>query len=530
MRGNLLPGDLPQLLSDLYLGGKTGWLDLQQGEERVKVLFREGRIVDVSTRTPERPAPGPDDSSRLKLHRVLEELGIRRRQSAGRSPGRRDRLYQAFCWKDASYVFEEAESVPEADPGVQLSTEQAIVEAIHRIEDPGFVRKTLGDTQRVLVLCVDPASTLEEPTLTLTDGQILGLVDGTLSAQQVLESVPGDAAEREKSLLGLLLRGLVEYLPPSAPREEPAAVEAEAAPPIESAAPIETAVPPGISTEPEAALPMPKAASAPAPHAEIALDDETQAALDAKRREIGEAFGGFGRKNHFEVLGVPETASSAEIERAFERLTERFHPDAYQHPALADLRLELEAVYLRIEGAHEVLSRPESRAAYATELARRRARDTVAVQSSPAVTDPGLPATEEERVWLLEERIHRAERLLSEGNYFDAIQLLEGSIPLIQGKKQKPRAQVLLARAYIKNPNWLRRGEELLQKVVHDDPQNADAYFLLGTIYKASGRQSRAVGMFRKVQELKPGHKGAAAELSAGGAPLLKKLFGLGRR
>ena len=69
----------------------------------------------------------------------------------------------------------------------------------------------------------------------------------------------------------------------------------------------------------------------------------------------------------------------------------------------------------------------------------------------------------------------------------------------IYGRKQKERARTpLLARAYIKNPNWLRRGEELLQLVIQDDPQNAEAHFALGRPLKDTGMSSRAVTLFKK--------------------------------
>ena len=134
-----------------------------------------------------------------------------------------------------------------------------------------------------------------------------------------------------------------------------------------------------------------------------------------------------------------------------------------------------------------------------------------------------------ENAWMAEEAIHRAERLIADTKTWDAIQLLQAVIPRIFGRKQRDRARVLLAKAYIKNPNWLRRGEELLQTVILEDPQNAEAHFALGMLYKESGMSSRAVGMFKKALELRPDHKHAQAELnSLSGPAFLRKLFGKG--
>jgi tetratricopeptide (TPR) repeat protein len=131
---------------------------------------------------------------------------------------------------------------------------------------------------------------------------------------------------------------------------------------------------------------------------------------------------------------------------------------------------------------------------------------------------------------LAEEALHRADGLIAAGKVWDAIQLLTAVIPRIYGRKQRERARVFLAKAYIKNPNWLRRGEELLQQVIQEDPQNAEAHFALGMLYKDTGMSSRAVNLFKKALELRPEHKQAQAELNAlsGGAAFLRKIFGKG--
>ena len=96
------------------------------------------------------------------------------------------------------------------------------------------------------------------------------------------------------------------------------------------------------------------------------------------------------------------------------------------------------------------------------------------------------------------------------------------------------RAQVLLARAYMKNPNWGRRAEELLQRVVQENPDFADAYVALGHLYRASQLKSRAQAMYRKAVQAQPGHPEALAELAAldgegpEGPTLLKKFFSKG--
>jgi Tfp pilus assembly protein PilF len=107
--------------------------------------------------------------------------------------------------------------------------------------------------------------------------------------------------------------------------------------------------------------------------------------------------------------------------------------------------------------------------------------------------------------------------------------MLESHIPAMEPRAQQHRGRLLLARAYSKNPNWLRRAEEVLQQLLREDPTNADVHYELGLIYKAGGFVARAQGMFRRALELRPGHKEAMAQLgiqAEGQSPgLLKRLF-----
>jgi tetratricopeptide (TPR) repeat protein len=98
--------------------------------------------------------------------------------------------------------------------------------------------------------------------------------------------------------------------------------------------------------------------------------------------------------------------------------------------------------------------------------------------------------------------------------FWDAIQLLENAIPAARSR-MKQKGRVLLARSYLRNPNWVKQAEQVLLAATQEDATYAEPFFVLGTIYKASGLRSRAVSMFRKAVELKPEHEEAAAELLA---------------
>ena len=63
-------------------------------------------------------------------------------------------------------------------------------------------------------------------------------------------------------------------------------------------------------------------------------------------------------KDYYEVLGVPKTASQAEVKKAFRKLARQHHPDAKPGDAVAERKFK------EINEANEVLSDPDKRKKY----------------------------------------------------------------------------------------------------------------------------------------------------------------------
>jgi DnaJ domain/Tetratricopeptide repeat len=522
------------LLSDVYRQKRTGILALGLGRSALRVAVREGHLAGLlpdrgSSRVPER-RPSPDDSAQLKLERVLSEVGLRprktgpasRRESAT-AADLRERLLTGLTGPAVEARFEDRKELPEDVVPAAGATEPLILEAIRRLRDPDAVRGLLGDVDRRLVTTASLAT--EERTLTLTEGYILSRIDGQCTAREVLQLVPLDPDETERSLVGLLLTGRVrsEPAPARAPAAQLHASEAGPEPP--------PSPPPEEVDAGSAHLPLQEDLSAEPSagpdHGESAAT-EMDLQVQARRREILEVFQSLPLLNHFEVLGLEPGCSDAEVKGAHIAHVKRYHPDMQRDPCLADLHDILEAIFIRIGEAWEVLGEPKSRAAYEARLAPGA---RVAERGSPS---PGRTPAQEAAEWIAtlspEDTLKLAQRLLRSERYWDAIRVLETALPRLQPQQHQSRGRILLARAYARNPNWLRRAEKTLQRVLREDPANADAHYELGRLYKGVGQATRAQALFRRAVELRPDHKQAAAEL--GGAPppgpsggLLGRLF-----
>jgi cytochrome c-type biogenesis protein CcmH/NrfG len=129
--------------------------------------------------------------------------------------------------------------------------------------------------------------------------------------------------------------------------------------------------------------------------------------------------------------------------------------------------------------------------------------------------------------------VPNATRLIKDEKYWDAIQVLEPALPFLEGPARL-KARVLLARAYLKNPNWVRQAETTLREVLREKPDLAEAHVVLGQVYRATNLRSRALASYRKALELEPKNEEAHAEIAALGEPdeapppssLRSKLFG----
>jgi curved DNA-binding protein CbpA len=566
------PRDGLALFAEAFRARRSGLLSFGDGADALRVRLESGQVTALGPAPAETKAslPKPSDSVRLRLERVLAEIGMLRAIDAGVAPADgspavppaatlRDRLIDRLAEPSEPVRFEEGAPSPRHLVEVAVATEPIILEAVRLMRRDEAVRRALGDLDLLLVATTAFA---DERTLTLTEGYLLSRIDGIATARQVLELVPLEPSEVERTLLGLLLTGRVECraapardvafeaepaTPAAPPPPEPIAeAVAEVSPTADTAEQEPIVVDEDILAEP-ARAPEPAAAAAPSPppaepeplHKPPAASEvpPMDAATVARRRAIVELFQSLPLKqNHFEVLGVEPGCSDDEVKRAYVSLTKRYHPDANRDKRLQDLHDMLEAIIIRVGEAWEVLGEAKSRASYEARSGFVR-RPRGSGEAEEAARPPAASAYDAREYVPPEEILFRARRLLAQAQYWDAIQVLESALPGMEPRSQQHRGRLLLARAYSKNPNWLRRAEETLQQLMREDPTNADAHYELGLVYKTGGFQARAQTMFKRAVELRPGHKEASAELgistevpekpSEGG--LLKRLFKRGK-
>jgi serine/threonine protein kinase/tetratricopeptide (TPR) repeat protein len=260
-----------------------------------------------------------------------------------------------------------------------------------------------------------------------------------------------------------------------------------------------------------------------------------------RRRQILELHASLTTRSFFELLGIDRSAREADVKQAYIRLARQYHPDASRDPGLVDLQRELAAIFARLGEAYETLRDPEKRGRYESRLGRRKPDERAPAAPGPTVVmgptiegtkpsapptpqdspqpppppPPDVPETAEQRALRIDTVIRAARQHFQANQFWEAIQILEPLVEETAGTRQGVPIRLLLAQALAKNPNWLKRAEELAIGVTRDDAKNVEAHFLLGTLYRQAGLASRARTALRKVLELDRRHAGAASELDA---------------
>ena len=546
MKGILEESVLPGLMRDLYVGRKTGVLHFARGEQRYSVRFQRGHLVNATTSVTEdrlgemlvrerllsqanlEKATEMVIQEKKRLGQALLELEAFDQDGLERAIARHvhEMLTRVLAWNEGTWEFaEEPETAVSTDEiTLKLSTGDVILEAVHGIHDPDVIRYALGDIDRVLALSTDPLLRFQNITLTPTDGFVLSRVDGTLSAREIIQLAGLSPEETRKSLFGLLCTGILAF---SGGVKKPKAAPQRPAPPSPSAVVPSMAVAPA----PVVAPPPPSPPAAPPPSAPVAAPTTPlEDGAAQRRKEILDAHENLKKRNHYEVLGLARGATEAQVKEAYFRLARSFHPDVHHGASLGDLRDKLEAVFIRLGEAYEVLRSATSRATYEARLGLAGSAGASAPKAPEPPAPPPDPAEELRKA---ETAVRLGEKLYEKEKYWDAIQALEPAVPVVQGR-MKQRGRIALARCYLKNPMWAKRAEEELLAAAREDPKFIDAHFILGTIYKERGLNSRALAMFRKVLELKPDHEEALVIVASAPPPppppeegggLIKRLF-----
>lgn len=231
LQGNIERFTLPEILQLIASGRKSGTLGIQRNDSIVMVYFREGNIIygygprqtyHLGQLLKERQAitaqqldeavaiQAQTDNSR-RLGEILVTRGFIDRADLEAVVKRQveELLYSLLSWSSGSFKFYEDQFPTEEEITVNLSAENVILEGLRRIDEMNMVRETLPDLSAVYTISAAQGGRTRDVALEAAEWNIMALVDGHRSLEQVVQYSSLPKEETLKKLAQLKLAGLI---------------------------------------------------------------------------------------------------------------------------------------------------------------------------------------------------------------------------------------------------------------------------------------------------------------------------------
>lgn len=247
-----------------------------------------------------------------------------------------------------------------------------------------------------------------------------------------------------------------------------------------------------------APAPAPRPTTTPATLSSPSASSAAGSSAEALRAAILELHNKLEHSSHFEMLGVPENASNAEVNAAYMRAVRQYHPDRLAAAGLRDLTPQAEKVMARMGEASAILRDPKLRAEY---LAARSGRKS---ESSQAVTLVDA-----------EKSFQKGEAYLKKGDYQRAIECFTEAVKINPAEAQY-RAYLAWSRfddPHARKDLVARESLATIQQAVSESPRFARGFYWIGQIWKHLNDMPHAEKAFREAANLDKGFLEAEREV-----------------
>jgi len=293
LEGSLACFEVPDLLTFLNMGKRTGVLVMEHPDQETKLFFKEGKPI-FATSTKEELRIG---NMLLRLGKIdvptLENM-LTKHRGAGQRLGqvllmekvlKHDELasflkvqvseiiFDTFDWRQGLFSFYDRIPPPDTAVTLEMDIQNLIMEGVRRIDERGRLSEVFPDLNLVAEAVANPERIKQSVTLTREEWQVLFLVDGRRSLSEICR-LAGNADELAtlQIIHNLVVANLISVI---APREPSQPIVDEPAP-----AELTQKVTPG---KPQT-VPLPPASvefTGPLP-AGLRLDDDTREIVSAK--------------------------------------------------------------------------------------------------------------------------------------------------------------------------------------------------------------------------------------------------------
>lgn len=199
--------------------------------------------------------------------------------------------------------------------------------------------------------------------------------------------------------------------------------------------------------------------------------------LSAEERAAIEEIERKAQGTHWELLDLVGEPSSADIKRAYFAISKLVHPDRFYGKKLGGYAARLQALFVRVKRAHDVLVDPEERRKYAAK--------------HPA---PPAPKTKEELE--RERRIEERRKQVADEKKVKR----EANVRIeLSGLRSKRLAEAVVSALSNGDAKGARAS---IEKLIAERPQDKETWILEAQVFEAEGKKAAALERYRSAQQL----------------------------
>ena len=249
LEGNLAKFEVPDLLTFLNMGRRTGVLVMEHPDQETKIFFREGK-----------PIFGNSTKEELRIGNMLLRQGkidvptLERILTKHKGVGQRfgqvllmeniltppelasflkiqvsEVIFDTFDWRQGSFSFYDRIPPPETAVTLEMDIQNLIMEGVRRIDERGRLSEVFPDLNMIAEAVANPERIKQSVTLTREEWQVLFLVDGRRSLSEIsrLAGNPDELATLQ-IIHNLVVANLVSVVAPLSPPTPETPAEAAA--------------------------------------------------------------------------------------------------------------------------------------------------------------------------------------------------------------------------------------------------------------------------------------------------------------
>lgn len=541
-----------ELLHDVYVMGKSGYLLVRHDDVEKEVAIKDGYPVSVRTTLEEEyfgnflvrkrkiTAEQRDESvERMKETKrlqgtILIEMGVLTPHDVVKylKLQMREKLFEIFGWRDGIYKFTEDATVQGDITTLDMSTANVINEGVRLHYDldrllpiidswrPKHIRP--GSNQHYRFQDID---------LTSREQAVSEGIDGMRTVGELLAGLDLDTERGYQILYTLIICEMVELS--DAPLDMPEAglpqagaddidedtldAEFESSPEMQAVAEVvgKPAAKPVTETAVGKTAPAPEKTEAPA-----AKSEPTEAGADEAelRARVLRVYNRVSQGNDFQVLGVGPNPTEHEVRVAYHKMAKEFHPDRFFGRASEEVRGQVEEIFRRATESYENVNTQDKIAEYVKKMEGE--------EEAPK-TDARIEGVK--RIILAEQSFQNGKQYLREKRFARAASEFKKSMEISPNEAEYvayfgwslyniPREKDITDEDKKlfgdQSAGDLQfNGRESLNRAINLNPRSERAYLFLGAIYKQEGLKEFAEKQYEKALICNPNCIEALREL-----------------